>query len=61
MCTKYHQVLQRGAEAEDMGEGLSWEGPTGSCFYSLNLEIMAQREPAQREVPQAWGQLRWDP
>ena len=25
------QVLQRGAKAEAMGSGLSWEGSTGSC------------------------------
>ena len=25
------QVLQRGAKAEAMGSGLSWEGPTGPC------------------------------
>lgn len=25
-------ILQRGATAEDLGWGLSWEGPIGSCY-----------------------------
>ena len=30
------QVFQKKAKAEDIGEGLSQEGPTGSCMQSLN-------------------------
>ena len=28
-------ILQRGATAEDLGWGLSWKGPIGSCYLSL--------------------------
>ena len=28
-------ILQRGATAEDLGWGLSWEGPIGSCSVTL--------------------------
>ena len=32
MAIKYYcQGTQRAAKAEDMGRGLSWEGPIGSC------------------------------
>ena len=34
-------ILQRGATAEDMGWGLSWEGPTGSC--SVTPGVWAQQ------------------
>ena len=45
MAIKYYCLgTQRGAKAEDMGRGLSWEGPIGSCsvtspYYLHVLEI----------------------
>ena len=46
-------ILQRGATAEDMGWGLSWEGPIGSC--SVTAGVWGQQQGKAGLPPWAWG------
>ena len=46
-------ILQRGATAEDMGWGLFWEGPIGSC--SVTPGVWAQ-QPRKVGLPPGRGE-----
>ena len=46
-------ILQRGVTAEDMGRGLFWEGPIGSC--SVTPGVWAQ-QPRKVGLPPGRGE-----